>query len=45
MKYRGEQEDSIFAVYFVADGEVDCKVGFLAQHLAANRADEYDGLA
>jgi len=25
-------------------GELGCRVGFLPQHLASTRADEYDGL-
>ena len=30
--------------YVVAGGFVGCKVGFLPQHLALRRADDYDGL-
>ena len=30
MKYQGDDEDDILAVYLVSDGVVRCKVGFLA---------------
>jgi len=44
MVYRGEGEEEVLAVYVVAGGMVGCKVGFLPQHLASRRADDYDGL-
>jgi hypothetical protein len=34
----------VLAVYIITDGVVGCKVGFLGQHLAKIRADNYDGL-
>ncbi len=44
MGYRGDEEEDVLAVYIVAGGVVGCKVGFLLQHLASRRADDYDGL-
>ena len=44
MRYRGDEEDDVLAVYVIAGGVVGCKVGFLPQHLASRRADDYDGL-
>jgi hypothetical protein len=44
MRYRGDEEEDVLAVYVVAGGVVGCKVGFLPQHLASRRADDYDGL-
>jgi hypothetical protein len=45
MKYRGDEEDDVLAVYLLnVGGVVGCKVGFLSQALASRRADDYDGL-
>ena len=44
MAYRGDVEEDVLAVY-VIDGRVTaCKIGFVPQHLATRRADDYDGL-
>ena len=45
MRYRGDEEEDVLAVYVIAGGVVGCKVGFLPQHLALRRADDYDGSA
>jgi hypothetical protein len=42
MKYRGDDEDDVLVVYLTSGGVVGCKVGFLGQHLATTRADDYD---
>ncbi len=44
MRYRGDEEDDVLAVFVMAGGVVGCKVGFLPQHLSPRRADDYDGL-
>ena len=44
MAYRGDVEEDVLAIYVVDDEVTGCKVGFLPQHLAMRRADEYDGL-
>ena len=44
MRYRGDEEEDMFTVNIIAGGVVGCKVGFLPQHLASRRADDYDGL-
>ena len=44
MRYRGDEEEDVLAVYIVDDRMTGCKVGFLPQHLATRRADDYDGL-
>ena len=44
MAYRGDVEENVLAVYVVVGGVTGCKVGFLPQHLATRRADDYDGL-
>ena len=44
MRYRGDEEDDVLAVYLLVGGVVGCKVGFLSQALASRRADDYDGL-
>lgn len=44
MKYWGDDEDDFLAVYLVSDGVVGFKEGFLAQHLAVTRVDDYNGL-
>jgi hypothetical protein len=44
MRYRGDEEEDVLAVYVIAGGVVSCKVGFLPQHLALRRANDYDGL-
>jgi hypothetical protein len=44
MAYRGDVEEDVLAVYVVDGGMTGCKVGFLPQHLATRRADDYDGL-
>ncbi len=44
MRYRGDEEEDVLAVYVIAGGVVACKVEFLPQHLALRRADNYDGL-
>ncbi len=44
MRYRGDEEEDVLAVYVVAGGVVGCKVRFLPQHLASRKADNYDGL-
>ena len=44
LDYRGLGLEDVLAVY-VVDGRVSgCKIGFLPQHLASRRADDYDGL-
>ena len=44
LRYRGDEEDDVLAVYAIAGAVVGCKVGFLPQHLASTRADDYNGL-
>ena len=44
MKYRGDNEDDVLVVYLISGRVVGCKVGFLGQHLATTRADDYDGI-
>ena len=45
MRYRGDVEEDVLAVYvMIAGGVTGCKVGFLPQHLATRRADDYAGL-
>jgi len=44
MKYRGDEEDDVLAVYLLVGGVVGCKVGFLLQALASRRADDYNGV-
>ena len=44
MDYRGLGLEDVLAVYIVNGGVTGCKVGFLPQHLASRRADDYDGL-
>lgn len=45
LKWRGEDEEDVLVVYALKGvGELSCRVGFLPQHLASTRADEYDGI-
>ena len=44
MKYRGDEEDDVLAVYLLVGGVVGCKVGFLSQALASMRVDDYNGV-
>ncbi len=45
LKWRGEDEENVLVVYALKGvGELSCRVGFLPQHLASTRADEYDGI-
>ena len=44
LDYRGLGLEDVLAVYVVDGGVTGCKVGFLPQHLASRRADDYDGL-
>jgi hypothetical protein len=44
MAYRGDVEEEVLAIYVVDGGVTGCKIGFLPQHLAMRRADNYDGL-
>jgi len=45
LKWRGEDEEDVLVVYVVKGvGELGCRVGFLPQHLASTRAEEYDGI-
>jgi hypothetical protein len=45
LKWRGEGEEDVLVVYALKGvGELSCRVGFLPQHLASTRADEYDGI-
>ncbi len=44
MRYRGDNQDDVLAVYLISDGVVGCKVRFLAQHSAVTRVDDYNGL-
>ncbi len=40
----GGEEEDVLAVYALHNGMLLCMVVFLAQHLAATQADDYDGL-
>jgi hypothetical protein len=45
LKWKGEDEEDVLVVYALKGvGELSCRVGFLPQHLASTRADEYDGI-
>jgi len=45
LKWRGDDEEDVLVVYALKGvGELSCRVGFLPQHLASTRADEYDGI-
>ncbi len=45
LKWRGEDEEDVLVVYVLKwVGELTCRVGFLPQHLASTRVDEYDGI-
>ncbi len=44
--WRGDDEENVLVIYALKGvGELSCcRVGFLPQHLASTRADEYDGI-
>ena len=45
LKWRGEDEEDVLVVYALNGvGELSCRVGFLPQHLASTRAEDYDGI-
>ena len=45
LKWRGDDEEDVLFVHTLKGvGELGCRVGFLPQHLASTRVDEYDGL-
>lgn len=45
LKWRGDEEEDVLVAYVLKGvGELSCRVGFLPQHLASTRADEYDGM-
>ena len=43
--WRGEDEEDVLVVYALKGvGELSCRAGFLPQHLASTRAEDYDGI-